>query len=373
MKRWRLPLLLALLLAFFFACFTWEYTERDSGYSREARLNPWLAAGRLLEQNGMQVHFAPEYARLPPRARVIVLATPLQYLDEREQRALLDWIGKGGHLVMELPESGARADDRDLVLQQLDVGLRKRDFSEAERKTLAREPPLRALRLGDEGLVQAHFRAHYHLAPGKRAPRWTATDKYGAHVMRFAQGSGRVTVLSDSGWLHNASLAEGDHAALLWRVVDARPGDAVWLIHGVERPSLFALLRELAAPFLAALALCVLVWLWAISRRFGPLESVLPAARRRLSEHLEASGRYLLRHGGLGLLYDASRQRLLAQLQRRHPQWKRLPSAALATQLAARARLEPAAILRLLESDAPDHLLQFTADIRLINRLRKAL
>lgn len=373
MTRWRTPVLLALLVTLFLACFTWDYTERDRGYSREAQLNPWLAAGKLLEANRLRVRAAPQYARLPASARVLVLATPLQYLDFGEQTELMAWVRRGGHLVTTLQAQGARRDGGDLIARELGVRLRTHDFDSAALKTLLREPRLLPVQLDTEGVIQARFDHYQYLQAGPRAPRWTVRDKYGVHAMRFAQGAGQITMLSDADWLHNATLGEGDHAALLWRVVDARPGAEVWLVHGMERPSLFALIAETATPFLLALALCVLVWLWAVSRRFGPLQSVLPPARRRLAEHLEASGRYLLRHGGLAMLYDASRQRLLAQVQRRYPQWRRLPRAELATQLAARARFDSDSVLRVLAGDAPDHLPQFAADLRLLNRLRKAL
>ncbi|MCD6060218.1 MAG: hypothetical protein K0S16_529 [Moraxellaceae bacterium] len=374
MKRWRMPLIAALLVALLLACFTVEYEEYDKGYSREAILNPWLAAGRLLEANGVRVRFAPEYSRLPPQARVLVLATPLQYLDFREQTELLAWVKDGGHLVTELAAGDEDDEGRNLIAGQLDVQrLQREPEDEKVMQDLPQQPRFLPVQLGDEGSVQAHFQLHGFLQAGRVAPVWEAKDRNGAHAMRFALGKGHVTLVSDNLWMHNMNLGEGDHAALLWRVIDAQRGEEAWLVHGMERPSLFALVLEEATPFLTALALAVLVWLWAISRRFGPLVSVLPTARRRLAEHLEASGRYLLRHGGLGQLHEASRQRLLAQVQRRHPQWRRLPSHELAVQLAARARIESGAVLRVLTTDSPDHLLQFAADIRLINRLRKAL
>ena len=375
MKRWRIPLFVALVIALLLATFTVEYEEYDKGYSREAILNPWLASGRLLEANGVRVRFAPEYSRLPPQARVLVLATPLQYLDFREQTELLAWVKDGGHLVTELAAGDDDDDDgRNLIAGQLGVQrLQREPDDEKMMQEMPKQPRFLPVQLGDEGSVQAHFQPQAFLQAGRVPPVWEAKDRNGAHALRFALGKGHVTLLSDNLWMHNMNLGEGDHAALLWRVVDAQHGDEAWLVHGMERPSLFALVLDEATPFLIALGLAVLVWLWAISRRFGPLVSVLPAARRRLAEHLEASGRYLLRHGGLGQLHEASRQRLLAHVQRRYPQWRRLPTAELAAQLAARARIESGAVLRVLETDSPDHLLQFAADIRLINRLRKAL
>ncbi|MCC2638332.1 MAG: hypothetical protein K0Q68_2051 [Moraxellaceae bacterium] len=375
MKRWSFPLLLLLLAALAAACLRLESVTRDQGMSREAHLNPWLAAGRLLERQDLRVRMEPDYGGLPRHARVIVLATPLEYLDTRERDALFEWVRAGGHLVSELQEvaPAGKAAPEEVLARRLDVRLREQEATRDTRRPRGRDNGPRPTQLDQEGQVLARFNASYYLTPGKHAPSWVASDANGPHAMRFAVGAGRITVLSDLDWMHNRRLGDADHAALLWRVVDAPTRAEVWLIHGVERPSLLRIVWDKAAWLLLSLGLFVLAWLWGASRRFGPLQPPAAAARRRLGEHLEASGRYLLRHGGLATLFNASRERLLGQAQRRHPQWRSLPPAALAEQLALRARLEPAPVRRLLEGDAPDHLLQFAADIRLINRLRKAL
>lgn len=375
MKRFYLPLFLLLLVACAVASFRIETRSVDRGESPEARLNPWLAAGRLLERQGLRVRTAPQYGGVPAHAGVIVLATPLDYLDNAEQDALLAWVRQGGHLVSELTDISAstRSGSSERLAAQLDVRLLEHDFSAAEKKQLAREKDGRPTRLDGEGTLQAGFTADYFLAAGKRAPAWSAGDRYGPHAMRFATGRGRITLLSDLAWLGNDRLGEGDHGALLWRVVDAAPGSEVWLIPGIERPSLLAVILEKATPLVVAISIFALAWLWSASRRFGPLAPLPEPARRRLAEHLEASGRYLMRHGGLGALHNASRERLLARVHRRHPQWRRLATPELAQRLAERARIEPAAVQRLLQQAPPQQLLPFAADIRLINRLRKAL
>lgn len=378
MKRWRLPLLLVLLGILLNACFTFESTETDAGYSLEAVTNPWLVAGRVLERNGLKVRFAPAYARLPASASVLVLATPLEYLDDSELASLMAWIQRGGHLVVEVDADAdagnAAGRSRNPLLRRTGVRAAEHDFSKEESAQLNQEAAKpRDTRLSGEGVLQTHFIARLHLLPGPQAPLWSAEDSYGVHALRYRLGEGRVTLLSDLKWMRNVSLGEGDHAGLLWRVVDTSSGHEVWMVHGTERPSLAALILAQATPLLVALGLCIATWLWAASRRFGPLQPPPQAGQRRLAEHLEASGRYLLRHDGLALLYASSRERLLAHVQRRHPQWRRLPNPELAARLAERARIESGAVLRVLETERPLHILQFAADLRLINRLRKAL
>lgn len=376
-KRWLPLFIVLLLLAAFAASFTLEKRDRDLGYSSEAQLNPWLAAGRVLEKQGLHIRFAPAYGSLPTHAQVIVLATPLEYLDAQEQVALLAWVRAGGHLVTELQSvsyDDEAPDESELLYKTL--GVKLRELEEENHAAPASKPGkngLRVTRLAEEGEVQTGLDADYFLEAGPVKPLWAVSMAGRDRLLRFRLGDGHITVASDLYWMQNRALGAGDHAALLWRMVDAKAGATVWLIHGEERPSLFALLRQKATPLLQALALFVLVWLWQVSRRFGPVQAPAENGRRRLSEHLEASGRYLLRHNAVAKLQDASRQRLLSEVQRRYPQWRRLPPEKLAEHLAQRAGLESGAILRVLGTDAPDNLLQFAADIRLLNRLRKAL
>jgi hypothetical protein len=391
MKRWLLVLLAALLPAAFFAGFTLEKQERDAGASSEARLNPWLAAGRVLEKQGQKIRFAPRYGSLPRHADAIVLATPPEYLDGQEQTALLNWVRQGGHLVTELQNvstTDAAPDANDLLYKTLGVQLHDAAEEESGAATGAdtdnpasaaaaptKTPAVSYLptQIAGEGEIRSTLDADYFLSYHAQKPEWVVHSGERAHALRFAHEKGRITVLSDLAWLHNRHLGSADNAALLWRVVDAKAGATVWLVHGEERPSWLALLIQNAGLLLKAVAVFVLVWLWQASRRFGPVHAAPENNRRRLGEHLEASGRYLLQHGATALLLDASRQRLLHQLQRQHPQWRRLPAEKLAQHLGARAHLESAAILRVLNTGTPENLLQFTADIRLLNRLRKAL
>ena len=376
MKRWQPLLLLLLAVLIALACFTVETRTRSTGPTLEALLDPWLGAARLLERRRLVVETAPDYGGLPPRTDVLVLATPLDYLDEQEREALLDWVRDGGHLVTALPEEAiaGRATERGGVLGAL-LDLRLREGA-PDRDAPARGRPGAStpnLVVTPGGSLAVSLQARRRLAAGPGRVLWQARDHQGLVGLRRPLERGQVTVLSDLRWFENDRLGNGDHAGLFWSALDARPGARVLLVPGIERPSLLHLAWQRAAPLLVALALFVLAWLWQATRRFGPLRAGPPAARRRLAEHLEATGHYLLRQGGLARLHAASRARLLAQVQRRHPQWRSLPPAQLAAQLAARARLERGAVERVLAAPPPDHLPQFAADIRLLNRLRKAL
>ncbi|MDP2228137.1 MAG: DUF4350 domain-containing protein [Moraxellaceae bacterium] len=372
-----LPLAIFLLIsAVLVACFTLRETERPAGYSREAQLNPWLAAGRLLEARGLSVQPSPAYSRVPAHADVIVLASSPVLLAPEVRTALMDWVEDGGHLVFPASDSADQAEWLKPLGLRVRTGSEDNEDEGAENapEALARlfNIPSRTLEIPGEGWLKVSLYDPAIIA-ARTEPLWGARDDKGWRLLRQPWGDGRVTVVTDLGWVSNRHIGTNDHAALFWRLVDAEPGHDVMLVHGADQPSLLSLLMESAAPLLLAVAVFVVVWLWQSAQRFGPLTERAPPVRRRLSEHLEAAGRHLYRLGRSDLLLDASRQRLLADVQRRHPQWRRLPSAELAVQLGRRAGLEPAAIVRVLQHRASSPLLQLAADLRLINRLRKAL
>lgn len=366
--RLRPLLITVLVLAVGAACFTVRESTRDGGISREARLNPWLALGQLLERRGLTVAASPAYTRLPARTDTIVLASPLEQLALPARNALEDWMAGGGHLV--LRATGSADEQKWLAALELDLRSTRQEQAPVTPWNLP-QTGAQALDIPDEGRLQGRLHGPL-LLDSEDGAAWGVRDPKGWRVLRQPFGDGQLTLATGFDFLHNREIGDADHAALAWRLLDAEAGQRVLLVHGEDRPPLLALLLDVATPFFAALALFIAVWLWHAGQRFGPLAPAAPLPRRRLSEHLEAAGRHLHRLGRQDLLLEAGRQRLLADVQRRHPQWRRLPAAELAAELGRRAGIEPGAILRVL-THTPDHLPQLAADLRLIHRLRKAL
>jgi hypothetical protein len=78
------------------------------------------------------------------------------------------------------------------------------------------------------------------------------------------------------------------------------------------------LAREARGAVIAALALLAL-WLWRVSRRFGPLEPPHEPRRRRLLDHLRASGHFQWAAGSAPALLAAAREACLAKVARSRP------------------------------------------------------
>ena len=86
-----------------------------------------------------------------------------------------------------------------------------------------------------------------------------------------------------------------------------------------ERLSLWGFLKENAAPALAAGGLLLALWLWSIAPRFGPVAPDVPPGRRRLLDHLRASGRYFWASGLRSRLVVAARDAALRRIARAQP------------------------------------------------------
>jgi len=142
-----------------------------------------------------------------------------------------------------------------------------------------------------------------------------------------------VTVTTSLQFARNRSIGTNDHAELLWHMLALTPGRELVVYFRPERLSLWGFLTEHAAPVLAAGALLLALWLWSIVPRFGPVAPEAPPGRRRLLDHLRASGRYYWTKGLRSRLVVAARDAALRRLVRAQPDFATAPQAERATRL----------------------------------------
>jgi hypothetical protein len=137
------------------------------------------------------------------------------------------------------------------------------------------------------------------------------------------------------------SIGEHDHAVLLWSILTLTSGREASLspryeLHVYFRPerlSFWSFLRDNAAPALIACGLLLALWLWSIVPRFGPVAPDAPPGRRRLLDHLRASGRYYWAKGLRSRLVVAARDAALRRLSRAQPDFAAAPQAERAARL----------------------------------------
>ena len=317
--------------------------------SGEARLRPFLAAERFAGRMGMrakELRAVPELDALPASG-VLILPAPRDALEPRRATALLAWVERGGQLIVEA-EPAAR---------------------KAQRKS--RPEPLLAEAADGRRFAVAFARGPLLSGP-VRKPRLSAGDQDGWRLVAFPRGKGQVTAVSSLDFARNPLIGQNDHAALLWTALS--PAAELRVFVRPQKLSLADFLEAHAGPALAALALALALWLWRIAPRFGPLVPDAPPARRRLLDHLRASGRYFWARGRQDRLLAAAREAALRRVVRAQPDFAVAPERERVASLARLGGITQAEAARFMAPPpAPLRGSAFIDLVRVAQRIHAAL
>ena len=329
------------------------------GPQGEARRNRFLAAERLLARMGTKVRHVktiPELRELPPSG-TLLLPDRREALTPDTRARMLKWVEDGGHLIVE-DESASVPDP---VLDALEVT-----------RTEVKRPAGKAVQ--QRPMVQARLphapeamRVDMHSMQTLDAPFATVKveSKNATHLVHFPRGRGQVTVLNDLDFLRNRAIGRNDHAEFLWQIVRFQPDTAaVFEFDHPQKLSLWRWLTDSAWAVLAAGGLLLAMWLWRIASRFGPVAPDPEPGRRRLLDHLRASGRFQWARGGATVLVEAAREAALRRVARAHPDFAVAPERERAARLARLAGVPEQEAARFMAP--PPTLLRGSAFIDLV-------
>ena len=332
MMRWLIPVGLLALVVLGVVAFLSAYervpaTERV-GPSGEALRNPVLAAERLAARMGLrtrQVRALPDFDTLS-RNGVLLMPRGRQAIEPRRMRDLAGWVEGGGHLIAEAELPGMA----DPLLDLFGI-LRTAATPEEAKPAPVDLPGGRKLNvtLGAPVTLQAPDRDVW----------FRAGRPEGAQLLTLAHGQGLLTAAGSLNFARNRFIAEQDNAEFLWQLTEINPTAELQVYLRPERRSLWGFLREKAPAVLAASAALILLWLWRVVPRFGPVAPDAAPARRRLLDHLRASGRYYWGHELRARLVAAAREAALRRMARAQPDFALAPAPERALRLAALASL----------------------------------
>lgn len=300
-------------------------TRRHEPPAPEAQRNAYLALERFTGKMGGVLERRSDARfldRLPVGGTLFLDRRRDRLLSPERLQRLLAWVSAGGYLIA-VPES---PEVPDPLLDALDV-----------RRAEPPQPGARVAAVDVCWPADARARqiagAWHLLRAGSRQPVWSAgSADHGQQLLHFSVGRGNLTIAAEfDRLLSNRSLGDHDHAELYWSLLehyDASPRPQVWVLSRLQMPGLLAWIWEHARAACFSGIILILLWLWQIVPRFGPLRPESPPARRELREHLAAVGRYLWRADCLEALLAPARQRLYSCLALRQPTIAALPVAA---------------------------------------------
>jgi len=339
-----------------------EYVSEPEyvGPQGEARRNPLLAAMRLYERMGVPAREARRIAdleTLEPGAALILLRQRAA-LTRRHTEQLLSWVSAGGHLIVEPQDHRAR----DRVLDALGI----------HRRPLRLQPPRKPSELHlphAPATLRVDFGPRQHFLDTEKRAVLTVDEHWSVLLQRFPLGRGHITVVNGLRFMMNSRIGQLDHAEFAWQLLRFHPETpAVVLGARLEAPSLASWVRENAWHAALTGALLLLLWLWRVLPRFGPLRADPPAARPRLLDHIRASGRFHWASGSARRLLSAAREACLRGVARNHPGLAATARGAQVPRLAELTAL-PAANLELALHDAPEDPREFVTAIRTLQAI----
>lgn len=370
--------LLALAAFTFLQLFEQRTFEIPVGYQGEAEHNRYLAAERLLERMGLEVRSLElsELTALPPSDATLILPTRRATLSKARSRQLVDWVEAGGHLLVVTWTLWDEADRReDPILDPLGF----RQYARLEGEGGAAQP----LEAGEIARVQVPGRGEplevmhdprFRFEAEGGSAIWSIEDANGTHLLQTHLGAGYLTALTDDFFMTNTTIAEHDHAELVYRL--ARVGERagpVWIVFAEDWPGAWQLLRDRAWAVVIALSILVAAWGWMRSQRFGPLRPDPPLSRRSLMEHVEASGRFHWKHGDARVLAESVRGALMDRVRVRHPAWLELQPVELHRRLADLSNVPRERIDRALASRPEVGPERFVQNIHTIEKVTRAI
>jgi hypothetical protein len=375
----------------------------------EAAYNPLYALKKALQAQGVR---ATSYASLNPAALALgktdtlVLFTRPEALNDAQAQRILDWVERGGHLVMPGPASSgapgplaaafalrgakeaasnkkAADEDDDDVIDFGDGGDCSVVWEKTPNTASASDQAKSPDEVDDADASDSPNAFDNASALSLCNPRFVANsaefvlsggdDERGYRFARRTWGEGLVSV-TDLRFLDNRYLNSPAAAELAFQVLAPRLGQGAFhLVYSADVPSLWRLLLTYGWPVLLPLMLALIAWLAWRSQRLGPITPQPPAHRRALLEHVQAAGEFAFRRGR-GIALHASVLNLFKQrLSRRDPAIAALNGEALVQALSERLMLDAQRIRHALQptvAQRPDAFLQSISTLlQMRNRL----
>lgn len=347
---WGIGLLLLLGVAGYSHWFSTNFErytrEVRTDVSPQARNNPFLAAGDFLKRSGQAVESfsGRDLFSLPPAGYdTIFIGRHAGLFLERYDTRLIEWISRGGKLVVALDEGLAGSGQGHSLLEQLGVKLHsnvaRKSAKGADKITVSFSTDL-------PGPFSASFDARRYLEDQSGTARLAIGREGYPNLLRYSLGSGTVSVLSDAELFSNFEIAKHDHAYLFHQLVHS-PGK-VWILHNADMPSLPALLWQHAPLLLAVSIAFLLLAIWSLLGRSGPLLLQREENRRNILEHIDASANYSWRIDRAQELFEANRKATEQAWRRRHPQLNTLEQKERCAWIGEKTGIAPRAIERTL-------------------------
>lgn len=327
----------------------------------KARRNPYLAAERYLSRLGYRVDSIRGRGRLksPPAEKgALVVHDAGPSLTVQDETRLMNWVAEGGHLVL-VPRRVFDAEAvsaRNNLYERFGVRLHSRRPETAASgggpASVAAPDIVVAQREAADGAHRVAFDPALYLEHTGPAAYRALSGEHGVHMLAFRNGTGRVTVFSDNGFMLNERIGEYDHAWFLSDLLGSH--EQVWFLTDASMPPLTDMMWRYAPEATLSGILLALLWLWRAGTIHGPRLRGRSRGRRDITEHLEAVAAYAWYRDPSRELMHRSRLVVEQQWRRRYPKLNRMDESYRCAWIADRVDMKEEAVRRALYASPDD-------------------
>ena len=313
-----------------------EVEEVPTGYRGNARVNPYLAAERYLDEGGWDVRSSRIWDDFGYQTGVILM--PGSFLASKaEGMRALEWVSKGGVLVLMVeggePErndftttksgSGVPSEGAfpglDYVLSESGVEVVYEDWEgvfieSAEARGHLRRPwHVAEVEPDGGGKLELEFEGKVGLSV-RNGSDWEENREFSSRMVSTSYEMGRILVMAHARPLRSPYLDRVDHGRLLEMIADWNAGGEIVFLYGSSL-SFSGLIWQRAWMVVVAGIILLLVWLWMRIPRLGPIVEDQHQIRRPYGESLTTAARFLWRGGHAEHLIRPLRARMESRHQ----------------------------------------------------------
>ncbi len=355
--------------------------------SARVLFEPYLAAERLLTELEMpfsQIGSLQDAVDLPAHSALIVPAGRVGLTDQA-RASIRQFVRDGGHLLIE----SERWEDPDPLLEDLGVTRSEApdvDYDDHEwlgfSSLFIYQDPTESVDVDDPALLLVKWHAQTDplvvtslggdLLDADDAIRRIDGDD-GTRILQRRLGEGLITAINDISFAQNWRIGRNDNAELFWQILNDTPDLAHVAWFRTKPPQLWPWLRSNAFAVLISVALLIALFIWHGLPRFGPLQADPGNQRRRLSDHLSASGRFLWSAGQRANLSRATAACAYDAVARRYPHLRSMGVADQIEFLAKRFALPPSHASALVNGSQIDDAAELIRLTRSCRHLHRAL
>ena len=307
---------------FLSSCEEDEYIEEEipTGYVGEARLNPYLAATRFLNEGGWSARSERVWSDFGDETSTIVL--PASFLTTKGvgMRAL-EWVEEGGLLIITMEGGEAEINDfkgssfsslfeeeiemvgLDYLLEEVGVEIRATKYqahsSQEVRGHLEADWNVADISLtqGEEDFdLEVEFQGEIGLET-EFGDIWES-ESDASRMVTAPYGIGTVMVLSHARPFRNPYIDHADHPAFLEVLADWNDGGDFIFLYG-SGTSFFELLWQHAWQAVISGLLLLFFWIWMRIPRFGPVKEDDYTLRKPYGDGLKAAATFLWRRNAI--------------------------------------------------------------------------